>query len=216
MPRRKTETVTLAGRSAPLAGRSAPLDGVSRGHDDATPERLLQARRTGDAAVDRAGIRRIGDAFDLLRNRNLLDRLDVAANETLWHAGDRLRGHWHRARLDGLSAVDLARPSVDGGGGGTFAPSEAAQRHRDELRRAAEAVGSRLMPYVAAVVIEARPVASLRPIVGDSAHPRTADALALERLREGLHRLCALWGMAPSARPLPIQSWRDEAGPPAA
>ncbi len=201
MPRKQTAGVTLAGR-------------VGRGHEDATPERLAQARLAGDAVVDRTGIRRIGDPFDLLRNRNLLDRIDAAANETLWHAGDRLRRHWYRARLDGLSAIDIARPSVDGGGSSALAPSEAAQRHRDELRRATEAIGSRLMPYVAAVVIEARPVASLRPMVGDTAHPRTADALALERLREALHRLCALWRMTPSARPLPIESWRDAPGPP--
>ncbi len=209
MPRKTNRAVTLAHRAAGPAK-------VGRGHDDATPERLTQARRAdgpGAAAVDRQGIRRIADAFDLLRKRNLLDRIDVAANETLWHAGDRLRGHWHRARLDGLSAVDLTRPSVDGGnGGGSLAPSEAAQRHRDECRRAAEAVGPRLMPFVTGLVIEGRSVASLRELVRDTSHARTAEALALERLREGLHRLCSLWGMTPSARPLPIKAWREEVG----
>ena len=205
MPRRKAGAVSLAG-----SGR------VARGHDDATPERLAQAGRGGESAVVRAGVRRIADPFDGLRSRNLLDRLDIAANETLWHAGDRLRRHWHRARLDGLSGIDLGRPSVDGGGRGDLAPSEAAQRHRDEVRRACDAVGPRLMPYVAGVVIEARPVAALRTLVGDTAHPRTAEALALERLREGLHRLCDLWRMRPSARPLPIASWREEGEAPPA
>ena len=191
MPRKTKRAVTLAARATGF-GR------VNRGHEDATAERLTQARRAdgpGAAAVDRQGIRRIADAFDLLRKRNLLDRIDVAANETLWHAGDRLRGHWHRARLDGLSAIDLARPSVDGGGGGSLAPSEAAQRHRDEMRRAAEAIGPRLMPFVTGLVIEGRSIASLRDLVRDTSHARTAEALALERLREGLHRLCSLWGM---------------------
>ncbi|RYC32208.1 hypothetical protein D3273_09235 [Lichenibacterium minor] len=197
MPKRKVSAVSLAG--------AAP---VARGHEDATPERLARAREDGDAAVDRAGVRRIGDPFDALRSRNLLDRLDIAANETLWHAGDRLRRHWHLSRLGALTAVDLARPCVDGGGGGSGGPGEAAQRHRDAFRRAVDAVGPRLMPYVAGVVIAGAPVASLRGLVGDSAHARTADALALERLREGLHRLCELWRMRPEARPLPIASWR--------
>ena len=179
---------------------------MAHGHEDATPERLARARDGGEAAVDPAGVRRIGDPFDVLRSRNLLDRLDIAANETLWHAGDRLRRHWHLSRLDALSAVDLARPAVDGGLGNVSVPGEAAQRHRDELRRAAGAVGERLMPYVDSVVIAGRPVASLRGLVGDSAHARTADAL--DRLREGLHRLCELWRMSPDARPLPIASWR--------
>ncbi len=198
MPRRKTDTVSLGGSAR-----------VARGHADATPERLARARETGVAGVDGAGVRRIGDPFDALRSRNLLDRLDIAANETLWHAGERLRRHWVLSRLDQLSAVDPSRPCVDGGGGaGGGAPGEAAQRHRDEVRRAVAAIGARLMPYVEGVVLAGRPVASLRGLVGDSNHARTADALALERLREGLHRLCALWRMSPDARPLPIASWR--------
>ena len=199
MPRR-IGPVSLAG-----GGRPSP------GHQDATPERLRRAAADGEATVTPAGVRRIGDPFDALRSRNLLDRLDVVANETLWHAGDRLRAHWHRAGLDALSAVDLARPHVDGGGGGPGAPSEAAGRHRDEMRRATAAIGPRLMPYVAGVVIEGRPVSALRGLVAESAHARTAEALALERLREGLHRLCALWRMDPEARPLPIAGWRAEA-----
>ncbi len=207
MPRKTNRAVSL-GSLATGFGTAA------RGHDDATPERLARARGAGGkhaAAIDAQGVRRIADAFDLLRRRNLLDRVDIAANETLWHAGDRLRTHWHRARFDGLSAVDLTQPSVDGGArGGSLAPSEAAQRHRDECRRATEAVGPRLMPFVTGLVIEGRPVASLRDLVRDTSHARTAEALALERLREGLHRLCSLWGMKADARPLPIEAWRDD------
>ena len=188
-------------------------DRVPRPHLDATPERLRHARLHGTATVDRAGLRRIADPFDALRSRNLLDRIDIAANETLWHAGSRLRRHWHGAGLDALSAVDLARPRVDGGAPAP-GPGEAARRHRDALRRAEAAIGPRLMPYVAAVVLEGRPVASLRGLVADSGHARTAEALALERLREGLHRLCALWRMAPEARPLPIAGWQAAAEDP--
>ena len=72
-----------------------------------------------------------------------------------------------------------------------------------------------LMPFVTGILIEGRPVASLRDFVRDTSHARTAEALVLERLREGLHRLCGLWGLTPNARPLPIKAWRDEAAAPA-
>ncbi len=210
MPRRKT-AVTLS--KAVGTGRDRPRPGF----EDATPERLAEARRHGSARIDGAGIRRLADPFDMLRAKNLLDRADIAANEALWHAGDRLRAHWHGAHFDGLSAFDISRPMVDGGVGrtpGALNPSEIAQRHREHFLRAAAAVGPRLMTYVQRVVIGGEPVSALGVLVGDTSHARTAEALALERLREGLHRLCDLWGMRPQARPLPIRHWRDAASLP--
>ncbi len=193
-----------------LAGAAAKRDKVRPGHEDATIERLRHARQSGAATVDGQGIRRIAEPFDLLHTRNLLDRADVTTNEMLWHAGDRLRTHWRLGVQDGLSALDVSRPVVDGGSGAGLTPTEAALRHRDSYRAAAAAIGARLLPYVTAVVIEARPVASLRALVGDTGHARTAEALALERLREGLHRLCDAWGMRSSARPLPLRAWRAD------
>ena len=203
MPR-KAKLVTLAG---PEGAR------VRRGHEDATPERLRRARAGGEAPVDRAGVRRIGDGFDALRSRNVLDRLDVVVNETLWLAGERLRRHWHGAGYDGVSSIDLSRPSVDGRGSGGLAPSEAAQRHRDALRRAEAAVGPRLMPYLRGSVVEGLPLSALKALVADAGHARTAEALALERLREGLHRLCDHWRMRPNERPLPLAAWRADPAP---
>ena len=205
MRKRKASAVSLA-------GAAARRDKVRPGHEDATPERLRHARQNGAAAVDGQGIRRIAEPFDLLHTRNLLDRADVTTNEMLWHAGDRLRTHWRLGVQDGLSALDISRPVVDGGSGAGLTPTEAALRHRDGYRRAAAAIGPRLLPYVTAVVIEAQPVASLRTLVGDTAHARTAEALALERLREGLHRLCDAWDMRSSARPMPLRAWREEPG----
>ncbi|HEX4767577.1 MAG TPA: hypothetical protein VH414_15005 [Lichenihabitans sp.] len=210
MPRRKT-AVTLS--RAAGSRRDVPRPGF----EDATPERLVEARRHGSARIDAAGVRRLADPFDTLRARNLLDRVDIAANEALWHAGDRLRAHWHGAHFDGLSAFDISRPMVDGGAGrapSALNPSEIAQRHREHFLRAQAAVGPRLMPYAQRVVIDGEPVSALRALVGDTSHVRTAEALALERLREGLHRLCDLWGMRPQARPLPIRHWRDAAAAP--
>ena len=67
------------------------------------------------------------------------------------------------------------------------------------------------LPYIQGSVIDGCPLAALRPLVTDAGHARTAEALALERVREGLHRLCDLWRMRPNERPLPLAAWR--AGP---
>ena len=198
----KRKPVSLAG---PRGERVKP------GHADATPERLTRARATGLARVDGLGVRRVGDPFDLLHARNLLDRESPEGNALLWQAGERLRLHWHAGRLDALTAFDFTRDSVDGSGsvGGT-SPTEAALRHRHAFRHATDAIGSRLLPYVIGLVIDAYPVAELRRLVGDTAHARTADALIIERLREGLHRLCDLWRLAPDTRRRRIEAWQAE------
>ncbi len=199
MAARRARKVTLAGgRSAKVASRQ-----------DATPERLAHAGRDGAAGVDGQGVRRLADAFDLLRNRQLLDRESPSRNALLWEAGERFRRHWHLGRLDGLSGFDFTRDSVDGTGPGATAPTEAALRHRDALRHASLAVGTRLLPYLSGIVVESRTVAALIPLVTDTGHARTAEALILERLRESLHRLCDHWGMRPGRDTRPIRAWRD-------
>ena len=184
---------------------------LSRGIEDATPERLSLARARGIAEVDGQGVRRLGDPFDALHARSLLDRSDPGCNALLWQAGERLRRHWHGGRLDNLTAFDFTRDSVDVSGtpGGT-SPTETALRHRDAYRAAADAVGSRLMPYLSGLVVEARTVAEMRVLVTDTGHPRTADALVIERLREGLHRLCTFWRMTPDTRPRRSAAWHDD------
>ena len=194
MPSKKV--VTLGGR-------------VRSGHEDATAERLDHARRSGTAAVDGQGVRRIGDPFDTLHARGLLDRTKPEQNALLWQAGDRLRRHWHMSRLDGLAGFDFTRESVDVSPGQGLTPSEAALRHREAIRAAMQAVGPRLWPYVAGVVLDAQPVVELRALVSDTGHARTAEALVLDRLREALHRLCDLWGMKIDSRPRRIGAWRD-------
>ena len=162
--------------------------------------------------VDAQGIRRIAEPFDVLRARNLLDRADM--RPTTRRCGRPATGcapTGSRGPLDGLSTLDPSRPSVDCGGGGPGAlnPTEGALRHRQHWHRAAECVGARLFPYVEAIVVAAQPIGALRGLVGDTAHARTADALVLERLREGLHRLADLWSMQRNRHPVPIKSWRD-------
>jgi hypothetical protein len=200
-----------ANRKKPVSlGGTARFGRLAAGHEDASPERLAHAAREGEVLVDAQGCRRLADTFDLLRNRQSLDRQDAARNDLLWQAGARFRRHWHLGRLDNLTAFDFSRESVDGtGGAGATPPTEAALRHRDEHRRAAEAVGGRLLPYLTGIVVEGRTAADLGRRVSDTAHARTAEALAIERLREGLHRLCDHWGMR-AAKPVGrVRQWRD-------
>lgn len=195
------------------ARKTISLGGAKRHRpalEDATPERLAVARQRGVAERDPDGVRRLGDPFDALHARSLLDRLNPAVNALLWQAGERLRRHWVLGRLDRLTAFDFTRDSVDTSGPGATSPTEAALRHRDASRAAADAVGPRLMPYLTGMVIDARTVAELRPLVHDTGHARTADALVIERLREGLHRLCEHWRMVPDTRPRRIAGWRDD------
>lgn len=194
--------------------KTISLGGLPRAHADATPERLRHAAARGEARVDREGIRRLGDPFDALMSRNLLDREDPAGNARLWQAGDRLRGHWHLARLDPLTAFDFRREAVDGGPASAGTPAEGALKHRDAVRTAQMVVGPRLMPYVHGLVIDARTVAELRPLVTDTGHARTADALVIERLREGLHRLSEHWGLDRTGRPRQgLRAWQAPGAP---
>ena len=197
-------------RSVSLGGTSPA---VRRGHEDATPERLRHARQGGEARVDAQGMRRLGEPFDLLQARRLLDRDDPGTNALLWQAGDRFRGHWHGGRLDPLTAFNFGRESVDGGRTVPTGPTEAAIRHREALRQAQAAVGPRLLPYLVGVVVDGRTVADLRPLVTDTGHARTAEALVLDRLREALHRLCELWRLRATAPRRAVRAWHAPAEP---
>ena len=141
--------------------------------------------------------------------RQKLDTQDAARNDLLWQAGSRFRRHWHLGQMDGLTAFDFSRESVDGtGGAGATTPTEAALRHRESYRRAVAVVGPRLLPYLVGLAIEGRTVAGLCRLVSDTGHARTAEALVTERLRESLHRLCDFWGMHAVPRG-PMRHWRD-------
>ena len=213
-PRLRPPAPVTETRGLMRSRKAISLSGAGRTQQDATPERLRHATARGIARVDSEGVRRLGDPFDALHSRNLLDREDPDANARLWQAGDRLRGHWHLARLDPLTAFDFRRESVDGGRASPGSPAEGALKHRDALRAAQAAIGPRLLPYLVGLVIDARTVAELRPLVTDTGHARTADALVIERLREGLHRLCEHWGMDRDVRPRPrLRAWQAPEAP---
>ncbi|WP_131194724.1 hypothetical protein [Lichenihabitans psoromatis] len=193
--------MSKAKRASVSLGGSRRISKVALGFEDATPERLSRAMGRGDVPVDSRGVRLIADPFDVLRNRQCLDRVDQTRNGVLWLAGDRFRRHWHLGRLDALTAFDFSRETVDGtGGAGASTPTEAALRHRDAYRAACEIVGARLLPVLIGFVIEGKCAADLRPLVTDTSHDRTAEALVIERLREALDRLCCFWGTQGSTR----------------
>jgi hypothetical protein len=202
--------MTKAKCSPVSLGGSRRIGKVAAGFEDATKERLIRAARGGGVSVDAQGVRRLADSFDVLRSKQALDREDPIRNDLLWEAGTRFRRHWHLGALDRLKAFDFSRESVDGTGGApTMTPTEAALRHRDAHRRAAEAVGARLLPYLSGLVIEGKTAAALRVLVSDTGHDRTAEALVIERLREALDRLCGHWGMQATAGRRVISGWRD-------
>ncbi len=183
-----------ARRKAVSLGGSRRVAALPPGAADATPERLRRALDRGDEVGAEEGIRRIADPFDVLGRRGSLDRTDPQSNDRLLAAGRRFRTHWHGGRLDGLTALDFSRQRVDGGmGPGAATPTEAALRHRQAYARAAAAVGSRLLPYLQGIVIDAVPARDLCHLVADTGHDRTAEALVVERLREALHRLVDHW-----------------------
>lgn len=180
------KTVSLGGRLS--------VPALPPGAIDATRERLIHALERGSVGIE-AGARRIADPFDVLRARGALDR-EPGRNDLLWRAGERWRQHWHAGRHEGWSTLDLARPSVDGGSRGAgVTPTESVLRHRDAFHRAEEAIGARLRPFLVGLVIEGRTVAHLAEAVAEAGHKRTAEAIVVERLREGLHRLIDHWGL---------------------
>lgn len=190
----KRKPVSLGG------GRRVPV--LPPGAADATPERLRRAFDQGHEVGADEGVRRIADPFDALGQRGSLDRTDRQSNEMLLVAGRRFRAHWYGGRFDGLTALDFSRQRVDGGPGpGAATPTEAALGHRRAYARAAGAVGSRLLPYLEGIVIEARPARDLCHLVTDTGHDRTAEALVIERLREALHRLIDHWAKPGGSRP---------------
>ncbi len=190
-----------ASRKSVSLGGGRRIAALPPGHVDATSERLRHALREGAVAIE-GGTRRLADPFEALAARQRLDQANARTNMLLLEAGLRFRRHWHGGQLDGLKAFDFSRESVDGGFGaqGGTAPTEAVIQHRGACRRATEAVGPRLLPFLTGIVIAAQPATALCHLVSDTAHARTAEALVVERLREALHRLVQHWGMASGAR----------------
>ena len=161
-------------------------------------ERAAAEAEPQGAPVNPSGVRHVADAFDLLRIRNLLDKKHVGMNQMLWNAGALYRKYWYASGMCGISAMDLTRDIVDGGAsGGGMPSSDYAMDCRKRLREANGVIGPRHAALFLAVVVHGETIASQRHMIIDSDREKTADVIALERLRDCLHRLCDLWGMRP-------------------
>ena len=160
-------------------------------------EARADAERQG-APVNPSGVRHVADAFDLLKVRNLLDKNNAGMNLTLWNAGALYRKFWYASGMCGLAAMDLTKDIVDGGSSaGGMPSSDYAMDCRKRLREANAVIGPRHAALFLAVVVHGDTIASQRHLIFDSEREKTADVIALERLKDCLHRLCDLWGMRP-------------------
>lgn len=179
---------------------------ASRGSsEDATPQRLRMAG--SDAAVGADGVRRLSDdPLSRLAARGLLWPGDEDRNRLLAEAGERFRTDRHRASLDGPGAMDVGRV---GGGAGDPAWSmpltERMAHWRWRYRQAVQALGG---PYLAAVVeavvCDERSLEDVGRQVSGRPDPKQAQAVAMDRLREGLRVLAVHYGLVRLDRADPV------------
>jgi hypothetical protein len=158
---------------------------------DATPERLVRAKDSGQLAErgpDR--LRRISDPFDVMRIHRALAPHDSSLNDLRWLIGEALRRLHQRACLDTLRAVVPERI-----GGGGFGPrsglpaSEIALHARDRLREAERRAGPAAWPIVRRIVIEGGAVRDCRAHAPEVTTTWRADAIIADRLRVALDSL---------------------------
>ncbi len=211
MPRKTNRAVIagLAGRPA-SAGRAA---GTTTRRRNGWPEARRVPAEPGAAGVDGQGVRRIADAFDLLRQAQSPGSGRYRGQrDALACRRPPARPLAPRHGSMACRPLDLARPSVDGGArGGSLAPGEAAQRHRDECRRAAAADRPAAVAFRDGA--RDRGASGREPAGPRAGHVSREDRRGLWRWSasaRGLHRLCSLWGMKADAHPLPIEAWRDD------
>ena len=115
-----------------------------------------------------------------------------AINREQYSAGVKYRHHWYRAGLAGnVGSADLARifaaASPDPAG-------ERIQHHRDQYRRASQALGLLLSRVLDMAVCQERPLHEVGSMLG---WPARAGAIvvATVRLRDALDVLRRLWGI---------------------
>lgn len=162
---------------------------------DATPERLLRA--DGHQAIGADLVRRITDSpIDRLMSKQQLDPRDEVANRTLHEAAEIYRRDWYKAGLSGIGGMDMSRT-----GGGDGAPSwgmpnsEQAAHHRWRYHRAAAAIDPYLRAVVDEVVLRESDLDAAGRMVSGRTDRKQAQAVALDRLREGLRRLAIHYGI---------------------
>ena len=176
---------------------------AARDLDSATPERLARAGDTLEIGADR--VQRISDApLDMLFKKKLLALRDHGGssresdlNAIRFEAGRRFRGDWHLSRMNALRSRDYRQPYSTPHAVGTpshFATDRALDA-RKRYRAAVSALGSYFDEVVEAVVLHEVPLAIAGQRVYGGAAGAPAKAVALDRLREGLHLLATHYGL---------------------
>lgn len=206
---KKPKNVTLAPFEAwdqddgVVKDRDAEKHAQEREAKRATKER--EAKAAGSTiGADR--VQRLVDSLENLHSKRLLDKKNAAINDMLMMAGKRYRQHFHDAGLHGVAAMDMMRDVVDGGRSDGDVAAEHIAYSREQIRMANAAVGPRCAACFLGVVLHEKSAAQLRHLVAETKDRNAADALVLDRLREGLHRCSALWKMQPNDR-ASMRSW---------
>jgi hypothetical protein len=168
------------GRARKKAAR-VPVDVVMP-----TAERMAHAGR--DFLRGDTGTITLRDSpFERLEARGVLTDRQVTA-------GTKYRTHWHRGGLQAhFSAVRM--DGVFGGEGLKGLPSsEVALHHREQYRVAVQDLGVKLSLVVEDICCREIEPADVGRKLGWNSDPQ-GRAVATELLKEGLDRLCKLWGV---------------------
>lgn len=204
-------------QAAMLNARKKQFGTVAPSHEDATEQRKDRAVEAGgEAWVDGQRVRRVADPLETLFRKGRLapaaagDKREHLMNAVLYHAGTRYRERWYGAGLTGVAAQDLTRDIVDGSRSGDDTSLYASACAAD-VREVARHVGPRLLPYLDGLVVEEKPVTKLAGAVSDTKSRVLAEAIAMERVREALHRVAEVFRLAPDTKARPISAATGDA-----
>ncbi len=200
---------------------TAPLRKVARamrrGHkasanplETPTPHRAVKA---GELRTDAAGAYHCESVLAALASRGVLAKRPEI-NRTLLEAGEKYLSHWTLGYRIGVAAQDINREGRGGFASGGMALAESATHHAEQYRRASQHLGPFFSAVVDPIVLSEEPVESVGRRISEYKSSKQAIAVAMDRLREGLTRLAALWEMLPLDRGAPkSQSPRHESDP---
>ena len=157
-----------------------------------TPQR---AHKAGELRVDAVGAYHCDTVLAALANRRALAPNNETLNRLLMEAGERYASHWTLGYRVGVGAQDMNRVCSDGGVPSGLSASESAVSNAQQYQRASQCLGPYFGAVVDAIVLNEEPVESVGRRVSGYGSAKQAIAVAMDRLREGLSRLAALWGM---------------------
>lgn len=166
-----------------------------------TPHRGVKA---GELRADATGAYHCDSVLATLASRGVIAK-NPAANQALFEAGERYLSHWTLGYRIGVAAQNINREGRAGFTPGAMSTTESATVHAQEYRRASQHLGPFFSAVVDPVVLCEEPLESVGRRISGYKSSKQATAVAMDRLREGLSRLAALWRMTPLDRGAPNQ-----------